>query len=391
MGLVTPLGSGRNDVAHRLFQGTGCLIRRDDLCAGRSVQVGQVLSPLPEMPAELRYLDCRNNRLMFAAIDQIRPAIDEAVRLYGPRRVAVVLGTSTGGMAEQEAAHADRSKSGEWRSGEHYRQWEMGALAEQAALALEVSGPAYVIATACSASAKVFASARRLMDVGLCDAAVVGGADTLCRMTVSGFSSLEAVSRGVCNPFSRNRDGINIGEGAAAFLMTRDPATVNLIGAGECSDAHHISAPDPEGSGATEAMRLALDDSGLAASDVAYVNLHGTGTPLNDSMEATAVARLLGLDVPCSSTKGMMGHALGAAGACEAAFVWLALNPEFNPRNLLPPHLWDGVRDPSLAGIHLATHAERFEEHNPVVAMLSNSFAFGGNNVCLALGRERGP
>ena len=258
---------------------------------------------------------------------------------------------------------------------------------DHAAIALGVTWTAYTIATACSASAKAFASGRRLIDAGVCDAVVVGGADTLCRMTVSGFSSLGAMSRGLCNPFSRNRDGINIGEGAAAFLMTRDEATVSLLGSGECSDAHHISAPDPEGRGAHKAMRLALEDAALRPDEVVYVNLHGTGTPLNDSMEAKAIAALFGLDTPCSSTKAMMGHALGAAGACEAAFVWLTLHPDFNPDNQLPPHLWDGVSDPDLPAIQLATSAARFEDRGPRVAMLSNSFAFGGNNVALAFGR----
>ena len=206
-------------------------------------------------------------------------------------------------------------------------------------------------------------------------------------MTVAGFSSLEAISKGLCNPFSRNRDGINIGEGAAAFLMTRDEATVSFLGSGECSDAYHISAPDPEGKGALQAMTLALEDAALGPEEVAYVNLHGTGTPLNDSMEARAIASLVGVSTPCSSTKAMIGHTLGAAGACEAAFVWLTLHPEFNPGNLLPPHLWDGVGDPDMPAICLAGAGARFDDREGRAAMLSNSFAFGGNNVVLALGR----
>ena len=266
-------------------------------------------------------------------------------------RFGVVLGTSTSGIDEHEKARAYRARTGEWPAGTDYRQWEIGSLSDFAALVLGVTGPAYTIATACSASAKVFASGRRLIEAGICDAVIVGGADTLAGMTVAGFSSLEAMSRGLCNPFSRNRDGINIGEGAAAFLMVRDETAVNLLGSGECSDAYHISAPEPDGKGAHQAMRLALDDAGLRPDEVAYINLHGTGTPLNDAMEAKAVAALFGTATPCSSTKAMIGHALGAAGACEAAFLWLTLHPTFNPDQRLPPHLWDGVGDPEMPAI----------------------------------------
>lgn len=381
MGLVTPLGSGHDEVARALFRGTrDGLVVRDDLCAGRTVRVGVVTAaPMPTIS--------RNNGLMLAAVGQIREAVDRAIDCYGPARIGVILGTSTSGMAEHETARAERNRTGAWPPYAHYHRWELGSLADSVALALGLAGPAYTIATACSASAKVFASGRRLIEAGICDAVIVGGADTLCRMTVSGFSSLEAVSRDYCNPFSRNRDGINIGEGAAAFLLSRDEAEVCLLGSGECSDAHHISAPHPEGEGAHRAMSMALEDAGLQPQDVAYVNLHGTGTPLNDAMEAKAVVRLLGNGVPCSSTKAMTGHALGAAGALEAAFVWLTLHPEHNSDCRLPPHLWDGVADPEIPAIALAAEGARFDARDGRAAMLSSSFAFGGNNVVLAFGR----
>lgn len=388
MGLVTPLGSSPQAVADVLFEGsTAGLVARDDLCPGRSVWVGEVVGTLPPSPPQAMAYDTRNNRMMLGAILQIRKTIDDMIDRHGPTRIGIVVGTSTGGMAEQESARHDRARTGEWPAGSHYKQWELGALSEYVALVLGIEGPAYTITTACSASAKVFASGRRLIEAGVCDAVVVGGADTLCRMTVSGFSALEAISAGLCNPFSRNRDGINIGEGAAAFVLARDVATVQLLGSGECSDAYHISAPHPEGRGAHQAMQLALHDAVLRPEEVAYINLHGTGTPLNDVMEAKAIAALFDLSTPCSSTKAMIGHALGAAGACEAAFTWLALNPAFNPQNRLPPHLWDGLPDPALPALHLVGANERFNEQNGRVAMLSNSFAFGGNNVVLALGR----
>jgi 3-oxoacyl-[acyl-carrier-protein] synthase-1 len=332
-------------------------------------------------------MECRNGRLMLAAVLEIAEAVEEAANRLGRDRIAVVMGTSTSGIAEGEAAYGAVRRDGVWPAGFHYRQQETGNLGEYVARALGLTGPAYTVATACSSSGKAFASARRLMRAGRADAAVVGGADTLCRMTVGGFAALEAMSSGLCSPFSRNRDGINIGEAAAAFLLTHEPAPVRLLGVGESSDAHHISAPDPEGRGALMAMRAALDDAGLAPADIAYVNLHGTGTALNDSMEGTAVHTLFGANTPCSSTKAMTGHTLGAAAACEAAFLWLILNPSYNPDGRLPPHLWDGDVDPSIPPLVLADAGTRLPHCTGRVAMLSNSFAFGGSNISLVLAR----
>jgi 3-oxoacyl-[acyl-carrier-protein] synthase-1 len=206
-------------------------------------------------------------------------------------------------------------------------------------------------------------------------------------MTVGGFAALEAMSSTLCNPFSRNRDGINVGEAAAAFLLTQEPAPIQLLGIGESSDAYHISAPDPEARGALLAMRAALNDAGLAPADIAYVNLHGTGTTLNDSMEGKAVHTLFGANTPCSSTKALTGHTLGAAAACEAAFLWLTLHPKYNPDGRLPPHVWDGEVDPLIPPLTLANFGTRLPNEMGRVAMLSNSFAFGGSNTALVLGR----
>jgi 3-oxoacyl-[acyl-carrier-protein] synthase-1 len=277
-------------------------------------------------------------------------------------------------------ALATQIETGAWPHGYVYTRQELGNTAMFVARACGVRGPAYTISTACSSSGKVFASAARLIETGLCDAVLVGGADSLCRLTVNGFASLEAIAKDYCNPFSRNRDGINIGEGAAVFLMSREPGAVALRGVGESSDAHHISAPDPAGTGAVQAMRLALAQAGLTPGDIGYVNLHGTATRLNDVMEGQAVASVFGADVGCSSTKALTGHMLGAAGACEAAFLWLALR---QADGALPPHIWDGDADAEIPPL-------RFVEKNgggPCTAMLSNSFAFGGSNVAVVLAR----
>jgi 3-oxoacyl-[acyl-carrier-protein] synthase I len=386
LGVANPLGCGKEIVASTLFKGTRSgLVERDDLIPGRSVRVGEVRDSFPAVPDHLCRFDCRNNRLALLVLQEIETAVRSAVRRYGADRIAVVMGTSTSGISDGETAMAHRLKHGKWPNEFRYSQQEIGNLADFTAEYLGLSGPAYTIATACSSSAKVFAAAQRLIDAGFCEAALAGGVDTLCRLTVNGFASLEAIARDYCNPFSRNRDGINIGEGAAVFLMTREPGPVALLGTGESSDAYHISAPDPEGTGARKAMQAALRAAGLQADGIDYVNLHGTGTPLNDLVEGRVVAALFGGNVPCSSTKAMTGHMLGAAGANEAAFLWLTLHLDYSTGRL-PPHLWDGEADPEIPALALVQPGMRLA-CRPRSVMLSNSFGFGGSNACIALGR----
>ncbi|HXP98087.1 MAG TPA: beta-ketoacyl-[acyl-carrier-protein] synthase family protein [Telmatospirillum sp.] len=385
-GVVCALGRGKAAVAKALFAGRTDTLRPDDkLINGRSILVGAVEGDFPAPPPSAAAFDCRNNRVMLAALAEIAPAVAASVARHGSDRVAVVMGSSTSGIAEGEAALAAHRRDGFWPAGYHYRQQEPGTLAEFVARVLGLGGPAYTVATACSSSAKVFASARRLIRAGLADAVVVGGADTLCRMTLNGFGALEALSKSRCNPFSANRDGITIGEGAAAFLLSAEPSPVELLGVGETSDAHHATAPDPSGDGARAAMVQALNDAGLIPADIAYVNLHGTATPLNDAMESRAMAAVFSEATPCSSTKGLSGHMLGATGGVEAAFLWLTLNPETNP-GFLPPHLWDGCFDPALPRLNLVAAGTPLGDRDGL-AMLSNSFGFGGSNVSLVLGR----
>jgi len=385
-GIVTPLGSGKANVAAALFAGSldGITSYRD-LISGGSVPVGAVQGLLPPLPPALLDLDCRNNRLMHVALREIETSVERAIMRYGAHRIAVVMGTSTSGIASGEDAVEVHTQSGGWPESFHYKQQELSGLSAFVSRFFGLMGPAYTIATACSSSAKVFASARRLIRAGFADAVIVGGADTLCRMTLNGFNALELLSQKRCNPFSANRDGITIGEGAAAFLLGHEPATVELLGVGETSDAHHLTAPDPTGAGAIRAMTQALDDAQLQPSDIAYINLHGTASIFNDAMEAQAVSSLFGDLVPCSSTKGMTGHMLGATGGCEAAFLWLALNPNYNEK-WLPPHVWDNVVDPALAPLRFVGPEMRLPPSQRL-AMLSNSFGFGGSNVSLILSR----
>ena len=384
--VVCSLGDTHEAVRAALFERAESGIRETDAWSASTLPLGCVTAPLPALPEHWSPpLKSRNNALALAALAQIRPAVDAALLRYGPARVGVVLGTSTSGIASTEAAMRIQREQGAMPAQFHYGHQEMVSPAAALAQELGVLGPAYVHSSACSSSAKAMASAARLINMGLCDAVLCGGVDTLCAFTVAGFSALESVSAVRCNPMSTNRDGINIGEGAGLFLMTREPATVALRGWGESSDAHHISAPDPQGGGARLAITEALRRAGLAAGQIDYINMHGTATRQNDAMESRVVHELFGGDVAVSSTKPFTGHALGAAAALEAAFCWLAMQDD-NVGGVLPPHLWDGQADPELPVLNLALPGARLGR--PLRYALSNSFAFGGSNAALLFARE---
>ena len=350
---------------------------------GRMLNLGVVSTPLPSLgglPANQR---SRNNALLLAALAPLRARVQAAIDRFGPQRVAVVLGVSTAGLDEGVAAVRQMLAGFGWPPGYDYALQEMGNAAQCVAGRLGVTGPAYVISTACSSGAKALATGARLLRSGLVDAVVAGGGDALSGFTIAGFSALDAVSAERCNPLSANRTGINIGEGAALFLMGRDEGPVRLAGWGESADAHHMSAPEPSGRGAAEAMRRALARAGVAPGEVDYVNLHGTATAQNDAMESLAVDRVLGRDVPVSSTKPLTGHALAAAGAIEAAFAWHALVD--NPTGRLPVHWWDGAADPALPALRVV--APGMALGRPLRHVMSNSFAFGGSNASLLFAR----
>lgn len=395
LGLVCALGDNKSSIAQSLFAGRAdSLTVTDDYTPGRALPVGRVNVALPSVDHLPHYQQTRSNQLLLSALERIRPELEARMGTLSPLRVAVVLGSSTSGIAEGEQAIAWREAQAGWPENFSYRQQEMYAPAESLADWLGVRGPAYTISTACSSGAKALASGRRLLREGLCDLVIAGGVDVLCGLTLNGFSALESVSQGTCNPFSRNRNGINIGEGAALFVMSREPGPVVLAGVGETSDAHHISAPAPDGAGAARAMQLALGDAGIEGSAIDYLNLHGTATPQNDKMESTAVAESGMQGVPCSSTKAYTGHTLGAAGALEAAFCWLTLmqdrlNTEAEQQIVseswqLPVQLWDQAVDTELPVINLISEPRQLEN---VSYAMSNSFAFGGNNIALVLER----
>ncbi|MFC7776806.1 beta-ketoacyl-[acyl-carrier-protein] synthase family protein [Pantoea sp. GCM10028869] len=375
-GMVNALGNNLAHIATQLQAGhaPGMQPRDGWLQDGKRCWLGEVQGALPLIPAALAAHNTRNNQLLLASLAQIRPAVDAAIAQYGRDRVAIVLGTSTSGVDEGDRQVDDAL------SGYDYRMQELGDPSRFLAHFLALDGPAYTISTACSSSARAIISGQRLIDAGLADVALVGGADSLSRMPINGFASLDSLSERHCAPFSADRDGISIGEAAALLLLTREKQPLALLGCGESSDAWHMSAPHPEGIGAERAMLMALQQAGLQPQDVGYINLHGTATPLNDQVESAVIHRLFGERVPCSSTKHLTGHTLGAAGATEAALAALILQQHLP----LPPQDFSlAARDTSLPACGLITTPQPLAL--PVIA--SNSFAFGGNNTCLIVGK----
>lgn len=381
VGMINALGNNTDEIAANLTRGVapGMRPRAGWLQGHPDAVLAGVDGELPTIPEKFAAHRSRNNQLLLAALAQIQPQVDEAVAQYGRDRVAVVLGTSTSGLDEGDR-HVDATLNGKASLAWQYPQQELGDPSRFLSHWLELDGPAFTLSTACSSSARAIISGRRLIAAGLADVAIVGGSDTLSRMPVNGFHSLESLSESLCQPFSRDRCGITIGEGAALMLLTREPQPIALLGVGESSDAYHISAPHPQGEGAIRAITQALNDAGLTTEAVGYINLHGTATPLNDLVESAVVNALFGDKIPCSSTKHLTGHTLGAAGIIEAAISMLILQ-----RNL-PLPVQDFSQSPfdaTLPPCGIITEAQPLAR--PVI--LSNSFAFGGNNASILLGR----
>jgi len=382
LGMVNALGRSAEEIWPRALDGDQSHLQlRDDLVPNRSLLVGAVPGALPRVPDSLRRFDCRNNSMTLAALESIEDSIRDVVAAVGRDRIAVVMGTSTSGVGDAEAAIAHQIETGSLAPEFHYVQLELGGVATFVAELLGLRGPAYTISTACSSGARALASARSLLALGLADAVVAGATDTLCGLTTNGFTALQVVADEISNPCSANRSGLTLGEGSALFLVTGESGGIRLRGVGESSEAHHMSSPDPHGEGAIAAMRGALDDAGLAPDAIAYLNLHGTGTRLNDAMECRAVARTFPNPPPCSSSKPLFGHGLGAAGALEAGLCWLTLREPTDGRISLVPHVYDGVWDPEVPEIPLTTKGMQV----PIGPVMSNSFGFGGSNCCLIL------
>ena len=390
--LVSPLGAGTNATLNALRAGQSGLTHCDFLDVDLDTYVGRV-SSLEDLPVRdgLAAYDCRNNRLaqLGLAQDNFTEVVTAARQRYGRERIGVFLGTSTSGILATELAYRQRDPEtvalpeGYCYEGSH----NCYSVADYVQRVLDLAGPAIVVSTACSSSAKVFGAAARMIQAGLCDAAIVGGVDSLCLTTLYGFNSLGLVSSRPCRPFDAERDGISIGEAAGFVLLEKTSALVNstlaapgavmLLGVGESSDAYHMSSPHPEGAGARLAIQAALHAAGLTPDDIDYINLHGTGTKANDTAEDKAVFNTFGGNTPCSSTKGATGHLLGAAGVTEAIISALCIQHGFMPGGLNTGHI-----DPTLKSAYLLKNKQQ-----TLNFVLSNSLGFGGSNCSLVLGR----
>ena len=387
--LTSALGPGKAaHVAALRAQRTGLSQRSFETC-DLVTWIGHVEGLDSPLTGELTNWDCRNNRLAELGLrqDGFLESVQRLRQRHGAHRVGVFIGTSTSGIHQTERAYRERDRAREREAGAVLPEWfdfgktqNIFSCADFVRRRLQLDGVSHVTSTACSSSAKAFASAWRAMQCGLCDAAVVGGVDSLCLTTLYGFNALQLLSADICRPADARRNGISIGEAAGfAIVEFSDEPGLALLGYGESSDAHHMSAPDPEGRGARAAMTAALRRSGLAPGDIDYVNLHGTATPANDLAEDKAVAALLGTATPCSSTKGWTGHTLGAAGIVEAAISLLAIE-----HGVLPRSLNTRERDPQLQGAILMENRETRVTHT-----LSNSFGFGGSNCSLVFGAQQ--
>ena len=380
--LTNCLGESTAEVLDNLFAGN-CGLAPCRWPLPFSTYAGEAKGGLAPLPEAEKAFDSRAARLLARTLDEMAQSAARAIRAWGSHRVGLVLGTSTGGIAVTEAAYEAFKTAGSLPERFDFeRQHSFGGLVEFARRRTGIQGPAYAVSTACSSSGKVFGCAQRLIESGLCDAVLVGGSDSLCQTTLRGFGSLEVVSPELCRPFSAQRNGLNIGEGAALLLLERHPsggarAMANLLGVGESSDAWHMSHPHPEGIGALAAMEQALSQASLSPSQVDHVNAHGTGTKANDEVEGRAIQKLLGSGVPVVSTKAYTGHMLGAGGASEAVFAIASIQ-----RGLVPMALRAEPID-SAFELNIPTEVLRRD----VNVVLSNSFAFGGSNVCVALGQ----
>ncbi len=381
--VVSALGPGTEAVSTALRNGRSGLRRNEFEPAPLDTWIGRVdgLETAP-IKGSLAKFDCRNNRLAQLGLSQdgFEAALRRAGTRYGADRVGVFVGTSTSGCLETELAYRNRDPvSGALPSRLDYRHTHnLFSTAEFTRQMLGLRGPALTVSTACSSSAKAMTTAARHIAAGLCDAAVVGGVDSLCLTTLYGFASLELISTSPCRPFDAARSGISIGEAAGFALLERaqsNAAQIELAGYGESSDAYHMTSPHPEGAGALAAMRTALDNAGLDRTQVDYINAHGTGTRANDHAEDRAIHQLFGANTAVSSTKGWTGHTLGAAGIVEAIIACLCIRD-----GILPGTLNIETVDPELL-----SHIARDTLQRPLSCVLSNSFGFGGNNCSLVL------
>ncbi|MBO6157472.1 MAG: beta-ketoacyl-ACP synthase [Succinivibrio sp.] len=376
---VSSLGTNELTIVDSLSHTDRCyLTYRDDLLnEHKGSYFGQIKAKLPRLD-EYPEHKSRNSAVLAFLADSIKDSINELKQKYSKDRIAIILGTSTSGLDETENELKKFMQTGVPSRDFYYKSQEFGDPSMFLADYLDIDGPAYTISTACSSSARALICGKRMLESGLVDAVIAGGADTLCKVPINGFNSMGVLSHERCLPFNKNRAGINIGEGGGLMILSKEKASLELLGVGESSDAYHVSSPEPSGAGAISAMKMALDDASLTTDDIGYVNLHGTATKLNDAMESKAMASLFKGKVPCSSTKYMTGHTLGAAGIVEAAILCYLLKHDLD----LPVQDFSHDEiDDTLDECGLVK--EKMKAKKKV--MMSNSFAFGGNNASIII------
>lgn len=370
LGFVCALGVNHADIVENARRGaTDGMLRERVAVGGDNVPFGMV--PIATTQ-NMRFCD-----LIDAALNQI---IDELTALrekFPAHRLGIVIGASNTAVHEAQKILSKKFQTGEMPDGFSISMLELGTPATYIKSRTGFGGPCFTISTACSSSIKALDTARDLITNDICDAVLCGGVDARCDFALNGFNALEALSHKLTNPMSQNRDGINLGESAALFIMRRGDDGVRVLGCGETTDAYHPTAPDPTGNGAKQSMRDALADAGLDAADIEYINMHGTGTIANDAMESRAIYDVFGDKTLCASTKPLTGHCLGAAGACSVALSWLMLKHDF-----VIPHVFDGVRADDCAPINLCDGATAHVKN-----ILCNAFAFGGSNSSIIIGR----
>ena len=378
---VSSLGTNELTIVDSLSHTDRCyLTYRDDLLnEHKGSYFGQIKAKLPRLD-EYPEHKSRNSAVLAFLADSIKDSINELKQKYSKDRIAIILGTSTSGLDETENELKKFMQTGVPSRDFYYKSQEFGDPSMFLADYLDIDGPAYTISTACSSSARALICGKRMLESSLVDAVIAGGADTLCKVPINGFNSMGVLSHERCLPFNKNRAGINIGEGGGLMILSKEKASLELLGVGESSDAYHVSSPEPSGAGAISAMKMALDDASLTTDDIGYVNLHGTATKLNDAMESKAMASLFKGKVPCSSTKYMTGHTLGAAGIVEAAILCYLLKHDLD----LPVQDFSHDEiDDTLDECGLIK--EKIKAKKKV--MMSNSFAFGGNNASIIIAK----
>ncbi|NLL11868.1 MAG: beta-ketoacyl-[acyl-carrier-protein] synthase II [Fibrobacter sp.] len=385
--LANALGTSTTDIFANLetAKDKTYLTESDEYFSDRKVFIGKTDIDLPVYDKQKYSVTVKNDMFPVWAYLQLRDRVDFLKKKFGANRIGMVFGTSTSGIYNLENA-VHNKKNGSFPPDFHYKFSENAYFANYLKNAFGITGPAYTVSTSCTSGVKALSSAKTMLDCGFCDAVITGGIDTLCQLTVKGFDSLELLSNGIANPMSANRDGINIGEGIAICILTREVGGVQIKGIGESCDTYHVSSPDPEGTGALRSMIMAMENARLLKENVDYIQLHGTGTNLNDISEAKAIFNIWGDSIACSSLKPLIGHTLGISGIMGVLICALILEQD-QDRVFLPKHIWDGCRDENIPPIRLLdcnTPAANCRSLN----FLVNNFAFGGNNCSVIVGKD---